>query len=94
MIKAVIFSIFIAIASSMSRDGKFVSFVGDQHVYGDPSQYLIKVFYDFDFGYTLTFTQDHIYEDANGVPTLINNLAQLELWQEANIGFSVNLYGF
>ena len=80
--------------SALNHQGKLVSSVGNEQVFGDPTIALVRLTYDFEFAYSLILTQDNIYEDENGVPSLIDNYLQAELWQEANAGISVNLFGF
>ena len=67
-------------SSAMTHKGSFVRQIGDNYVYGDPSQYLVKISYDFDFGYSLVLDYEFLHEDSSGTPTLINSFTQMELW--------------
>ena len=87
-------ALIVAGVSALSHQGKLVSSVGNELVFGDPTIALVRLTYDFEFAYSLILAYDNIYEDENGVPSLIDNYLQVELWQEANVGFNVNLFGF
>ena len=49
-------ALIVAGVSALSHQGKLVSSVGNEHVFGDPTIALVRLTYDFEFAYSLILT--------------------------------------
>jgi hypothetical protein len=94
--RSILFAALAALASAASHKGTFVSVSKEipVHADADPAQkYYLSVSYDFDFGYAFATDQEPAADDGVNGPLIIDNWVKFELWSDANIGFTLNLFG-
>ena len=86
-----------AVASAAGIKQKLVSYSNDMVIFEDANpatKFSLMMHTDFDFGYGLQSDQEPAGKDIAGENVLIDNWIQAELWSDANVGFTLNLFGY